>query len=375
MNFKLKITPMQDIKRSKAQHVGEKLKALVNNSLDNSVSLHIREIYVWYLPKGNMKVVAYYLFDMFLYNVTDEITYSQALRELHDFYYSISSLTRLEASDSLNSIELQYGIGHGLDVTYQGMVGLDSQMGIKNLIKIGDEFKLEPLVNHVAISDINWCIRTEFTGQEMKLIGRPAQRITLTNTILFKDQFDLEIHRGSITLYTCIKYFIDDMEIDRGQTKSSTNIVDIREDLSDTTYKTSLLTEKGFALTVLGFVFLLTGFILIKAKTCFTKRQSCADDHSDVSIETSNDIVRYSVHDLCNRSGIPGNQTVAVDDGGVAENIGADGLIDETKEANGQRIMRNRVEGDVKSEENMEADNDKIAKEKLTDNKIEESIR
>ena len=106
---------MQDIKRSNAQHVGQKLKAAVNNSLENSVSLYIREIYVWYLPKGNKNVVDYFLFDMFLYTDTNEIRYSQAVKELHQFYNSISSVTTFQTSDALlNSIEFKYGTGHGL---------------------------------------------------------------------------------------------------------------------------------------------------------------------------------------------------------------------------------------------------------------------
>ena len=121
------------------------------------------------------------------------------------------------------------------------------------------------------------------------------------------------------------------MKFERRYPESTTNIVDNGEDPSNTTEKTSPVFGIGFALTVSSVVLVLIGFILIKAKTFFTKRQFRADDHSRVDIETSNDNFRYSVHDLCNWSGIPGNQLVAKDDGWIVENITADSMVNEAK--------------------------------------------
>ena len=355
---------MQNIKRNKGQKVVDELTILVNNSLENIISLQSREISVWYLPKGNKNTVGYYLFDIFLYNDTDKIKYSNAVKEIHDFYNFISSRKSLQVSYGLQNninIDFEYGIGLGFELTRFGIVDLSVQTGFKSLVKIGDELKLEPLVNHVTISDINWCIRTEFTAVDLETIGRHTHHIKLTNTILFKDQFDTEPYRDSNTLYTCISYLVDENEIKHRNSEMMPDIVGIGDDApSDSIETHSIVFDKASNAAVAGFILVLILLTLFKVKSALTKRQLRAEDHSD-GIETGDRTLRYSVDEPYNRSKLTDNTTVVEDGKRFAENNVKDCLNNERIDEHDHRRTGREVD-DCTTEENTIANDDKQAK-------------
>ena len=290
INFKLKITPVRDIKGNKAKIVVEKLKSTVNNSLENLVSLQSREVWVWFLPKGNKKDVGYYIFDIFLYNASNEIKHSQAVPELHSFFNSIKSLNTLQFSDG-NKFEFRYGIGHGIELNRMGMFDLGAGKGGKLRSLSGDDWK-QQIPNHdfLTISDINWCMRTEFTTDEIEELGFNMYRIKQTNTILFEGQWDYRIYLGSYILCTCITYIVDDTDTDN-RYPAIQDIPRIVDDSEDDIAKPSLtfdMNDKGLASAIAGFVLFVIGIILFKAKSTFKKRQlHKAEDQTHVGIEIS----------------------------------------------------------------------------------------
>ena len=319
INFKLKLTPAQNVQVNRAKQVVEGLKSVVNNTLDNLVSLQPREVSVWFLPtgnKGNRKVVDYYLFDIFLYSASNEVQYNQAVKEMHTFFNSIKSLNTVHVLEG-NKLEFKYDIGHGVELTRLGMIDLAA--GGKRLSLMGDDFKLEPKISHMTLSDINWCIRTEFVSVETERPGRNVYSVTQTNKFLFEDQFDIERYPGSFSLYTCISYFVDDTDTENRYPELQNDIPNTVEDSEDADDNHSLTFDKSFAAAVAGLVLVIIGVILYKARSTFRKRQLRAEDQSHVAIEMSNVSFRSSANDPDCMSEIPSKSTV-LDDAKIEEN-------------------------------------------------------
>ena len=200
INFKIKVTPEQDVHGKVAIDVAKELKQNVSSHLTNLISLQTRDITVWFLPKIGEKTIRSFLLDIFLYNASKKVKYNRAVLELHDFFYAIKSLNRLQISKD-TTLGVTYEMGHKLDY--------GDQLG--NLYHLtGGGLKQYTNTNHLTISDVNWCIRTEFTANETEILGRNVFRVKKTNTFLSKDQCFIDFSVDPIILYTCIDYFVDD---------------------------------------------------------------------------------------------------------------------------------------------------------------------
>ena len=62
--------------------------------------------------------------------------------------------------------------------------------------------------DHLSISDVSWCIRTEFPADDIEKLGMAVFRVNQTNTILYKDQYDINHNADPLCLYACIDYFV-----------------------------------------------------------------------------------------------------------------------------------------------------------------------
>ena len=268
INFKLKITPVQGIQGKIVNEVAEKLQLRVNTMLENVVGLQPREVLVWFLPKSNGKTVSYYLFDIYVYSASNKVKYDRAVQELHNFFNTIKSLHSLQLSEE-TELELKYDIGHKLRSTPTGLIDLGVRDRKLHSL-IGDSWKLQQPVNYLTISDVNWCIRTEFIADEIEKLGLSVYRVKQTKTILFKDQYDIDSDADPNCLYTCLDYFLDDVVTENGPTKIPNDIFHISEDPKDATDTLSL---SGFAIVGAVFVVVMLGIILFKARSAFRKRQ------------------------------------------------------------------------------------------------------
>ena len=201
INFKIKVTPEQDVEVKIANTVAKKLKLRVSSLLTNIVSLQSRDIAVWFMPKSDGTTVHFYLIDIFVYNASKKVVYNRAVMELQDFFKTIKFLNRLQISKEI-ALGLKYDIGRMLDYGAQ-LRNLHFLMGERL------DYDKQPQ-NHVTISDINWCVRTEFTADDIEKLGRAVYKIKQTNTILYKDQYDSDFNGDSHYLYACIDNFVDD---------------------------------------------------------------------------------------------------------------------------------------------------------------------
>ena len=200
INLKIKVTPEQYVHGKAAKEVAKELKLRVSALLTNLMSLQTRDITVWFLPKIDEKTTRSFLLDIFVYNVSKKVKYNRAVLELHDFFNAIKSLNSIQISKE-TTLRVTYKIGHKLDY--------DNQLG--NLYHLmGDGSKRYSKSNHLTISDVNWCIRTEFTADEVERLGRNVYRVKKTNTLLYNDQYDIDTIQDQSRMYTCVDYFVDD---------------------------------------------------------------------------------------------------------------------------------------------------------------------
>ena len=206
INFKLKATLQQNVKRKTVKEVAKKLKLSVISFLKNHVSLQIRDINVYCLPDMDGKHTQPFLVDIFIYNASNKVKYNRAVLELHDFFYATKSSNKLLISND-TALGVTYEIGHQSDYSDD----------LKTLhLLIGNRLKRKKPKNHLTISDVNWCVRTEFTANEIERLGLTVYRVLKTSIIIYNDQYETDTFTDPNRFYTCIDYFIDDADkVDR----------------------------------------------------------------------------------------------------------------------------------------------------------------
>ena len=201
INFKIKVTPQQDVQGKVANTVAKELKLKISSLLTNIVSLQSRDISVWFMPKPDGKTIHFYLFDIFVCNASKKVVYNRAVLELHDLFNTIKHSNSLQISQQ-TAIGLKYDIGHMLD--YNGRLE-----NLHYLMGTTLHYDYKPH-DHLTISDVNWCIRIEFTADDIEILVMNVFRVKQTNTILYKDQYDIDHDADPLCLYACIDYFVDD---------------------------------------------------------------------------------------------------------------------------------------------------------------------
>ena len=129
INFKITVRPEQDVQGTAAREVAEKLKSRMISLMTTILSLQLRDIAVWFMHKAGGRSIRFYLFDIFLYNASNEISFTRAIEELHEFFHVVKVLTRLQISED-KVVGLKYNIGRLMD--YSGQSG-----NLKHLIGNG----------------------------------------------------------------------------------------------------------------------------------------------------------------------------------------------------------------------------------------------
>ena len=253
INFKIKVTLQQKVQGKTVKEVAKKMKFIVISFLKNQVSLQIRDINVYCLPNMDGKHIQPFLVDIFIYNASNKVKYNRAVLELYDFFYAIKSSNKLQISND-TALGVTYEIGHQSDYSDD----------LKTLhLLIGNRPKRNKPKNHLTISDVNWCVRTEFTANEIERLGLTVYRVLKTNPILYNDQYETDTFADPHLFYTCIDYFIDDTDKVDGypkfltdESKSSVNTEDATGNLP--------LPSVGTAVAVL--VAVLFSVVLFKIK-------------------------------------------------------------------------------------------------------------
>ena len=111
-NFRIKITPLQDIRGVNIPPVAVALLSALNNTLEKHFPLQHYETTVWYLTKDKGKIVRYYLFDIKIDNAKREFHFSQVF---YNFYNEFKSMDSVHLASG-NKFGFQIGIGHGVEI-------------------------------------------------------------------------------------------------------------------------------------------------------------------------------------------------------------------------------------------------------------------
>ena len=259
LNIKLKIIPNQTIYSSVQNEFTNRLKFLVGSTLNWTVSLQTRDIYLWFLPRSKMNSKGYYIFYIYFLNQSGKIKYSQAIEEIHNFYMLIKTQ---------NTLILSTGIKIGLNMSF----GNEFVKREKSLIDRSTGKVLQPLIEKerkivwhdpvMTVSESNWCYMTAFKDDEIyydTLVS--VLKLKQTNIPIYEDLFD-----PFGNTYLCIDMFID---------VQGSNIV------SDATYTIQGETDQDetpwyfstpFIMTWFIFAAVIIGLILHKLKSLSAER-------------------------------------------------------------------------------------------------------
>ena len=212
--FRIKATPLQDIRGVKIRQVAETLLSVVNDKLVRSITLKNRNITLSYLARDNGKVVRYYLLDIKIYNAKHEFLYSQAVEEVYNFFEEIKTTDVLRLSTGVG-LGFKYDIGHGIEESRSGLVDLVNPGDGKFRVLIKDVPGMQGPKSYLTLTDINWCVRTELLPSDVETLAPLVFKVKLTGKLLFQDQFDLvdlefQGYIRNFRLSTCASYFVDD---------------------------------------------------------------------------------------------------------------------------------------------------------------------
>ena len=171
-----------------------KLTDMVNYIIKKTVSLQVRDIFVMYLPNKQRNGKTYYVFNMYLYNTTGNIKFSQAITETKDFITGMRSQALLLLSNGI-TVGLNIGFTHKLKVLRSFI-----DMSVGKLLVLMKKNVWEQRIERpdFEISDVHWCYRTDFSFKEINVIASNQ------NT-----SFIISFKRTMYSPFICVKTFTD----------------------------------------------------------------------------------------------------------------------------------------------------------------------
>ena len=135
LNVKIDVFPSEAVPKKFSSDVLDELRKIVNTSLSKYVTLQPRDISVWFGPKQGKTPDKFYMFDIFLFNASDTIDYSFAVKEIRDFYNNLKTNKNLSLSNGAD-------LGLEIKFNHRMVAGFDSYMDIS----APSDCKLRPLV-------------------------------------------------------------------------------------------------------------------------------------------------------------------------------------------------------------------------------------
>ena len=232
-----------------------RLKDMVNYIMNKTISLQVRAIFVIYLPNKQQNWKQYYVFNIYLYNPTGNIKFSQAIAETKDFATRMKYQMLLTLLNGMK-IGLKTRFAHNIQPHLKSFVDLSNGQLLVAMKKTVWETRIQRPT--FEISDVHRCYRTGHFLRDINVMGTLVMEITPSVTI-----YGTEIEGGGIKgkIYICINLFV---------------IPAAREDMSPTpTIKLNLdilddedkgLLDKGDALVVIFVVFTIFGIIFCKVR-------------------------------------------------------------------------------------------------------------
>ena len=263
-----------------------KLMDMVNYIIKKTVSLQVRDIFVMYLPNKQRNGKTYYVFNIYLYNTTGNIKFSQAITEMKDFVTGMKSKAYLTLSNGIN-VDLKIGFAHNIRLMRPS---IDLSVG-KSLVQM-DKTAWGQRIERpdFEITDVHWCYRTGFSLSDITVIGVGVMKIHVAPTVTI---YGTEIEEGWLRskgkIYICIELVVPPTTRDD---LSPTPNTEGKEDIVDDDDK-GVLDDKGGVLVVSCVVFAIFGIIFCKVRVHIqaAKRKINTDmlaNQSTIELDTIN---------------------------------------------------------------------------------------
>ena len=206
LSVKVDVFPSRNIPKKFASYFLDELWLIVNSSMSKCVTLQSNATSVWYGPVGRSVPYKYYMFDIYLFNASDTIEYSDAVKEVRDFFNELKTYGNLSLPDGTN-IELYVKFNHRLRASFE--LYKDNSVNAGGVLRplVGKLLDRRP---NMIISNVNWCYRVAFDEAvgDVQIIDLNAFLIKPANTTVYRQQFDEPgTSRVGWLLYLCIDLF------------------------------------------------------------------------------------------------------------------------------------------------------------------------
>lgn len=269
LNIKLQMTPSHDIPDEFTMDIADKLLTIVNRTMRNKISLEVRDVYIFYLPKSKRNPQIYYLFDIFLFNTTAEIKYSTAVMESKKFFEEIKQTIQMH--NNLKTTGFKVEFSHRTKVMSHHTYIDTSVTSGGVLVPLMTEGLTTKLPRpSISISDINWCYRTSFqSSDEIEVVSKYVLRLTLIDLIVYKEHYD--VTKTGDAVYVCLDFLVRQVNL-KEKTPKTLNEGGIFGEEKDRESGTTISGwSKEIILTGSIFFAVLIGIFLYRARAAFVK--------------------------------------------------------------------------------------------------------
>ena len=257
IHVKIQITPDRVITNDVAAEFEGKLKDMVNNVLKKTVSLQVRDIFIMYLQNKERNGKMYYLFDMYLYNSTGKIKFSQAIAEIKGFFSGMASQALQKLSNGMN-IVLKIGFAHKIKLSKRSILDLSNGKSLTLMKKTAWGQRISR--PKFEITNVHWCYRTGFSFTEVKVFGRRVYEMP-SNPPGIVYETEIEEDPVSHMIYICIDFVVAPTAREGITPDLRTEVnVDINNEEANEAF------DRGAALVASCLVIVLLGFIFCKVR-------------------------------------------------------------------------------------------------------------
>ena len=260
IHVKIQVTPDRLITKDIAAEFEGKLKDMVDKILKKTVSLHVRDMIFMYLPNKDKNGKIYYLSDMYLYNTTGKIKFSQAIADIKWFFREMNSQGLPKLSNGIN-IGLKIEFAHKIQMQPLGAI-IDLSNGKSLIIMEKTAWMKGGGRPDYEITNVQWCYRIGFSFSEVKqlVLGWHVYEIPSNPPVTV---YESEIESDTINrkIYICIDLIVaQTARADKGQTVNDKGNLDITVD------DTNEALDRGVALIGTCLVIAILGFIFYKVR-------------------------------------------------------------------------------------------------------------
>ena len=283
IHVKIQVTPDRVIERDVTAEFEDKLEDMVNTIMKKTVSLQIRDIIFMYLPDKQRNGKKYYMFDIYLYNSTGNIRFSQVITEIKDFVSGLKTQGLPMLSDRMN-IGFKVDFGHKIKIEpKRSIVDLSSGKRLTVLKKTAREQDIgQP---KYEITNVHWCYRTSLSFTDVKQLGDKIYQILNSSVTVYETEIEEDLINGKI--YVCI-----DLVVTPTAREDMTKVLNVEGNVDINENDANEVFDRGAALVVSCFVLALFSFIFCKVKTQARATKANTDmpqNQTVIKMDTIND--------------------------------------------------------------------------------------